>query len=97
MIAASSTAISTTWSTSMPEAFRASAWGIVRGKPSKRKPRRAVGRLDPLLHERDDDVVGDELAAVHDRLGREAPRRAGLDGRAQHVPGGDLRNRVTSA
>ena len=46
-----------------------------------------------------DDVVGDELALVHDRLGRAADLGAGLHGRAQHVagrkldepvPGGDL-------
>ena len=55
---------------------------------------RAIGGLDALLHEADDDLVGDELAAIHDLLGREPERRAGLDRGAQHVAGGDLRDAV---
>ena len=37
-ISSSSTCISTTWSISTPDSSNASAWGIVRGKPSNKKP-----------------------------------------------------------
>ena len=42
----------------------------------------------------DDDLVGDELAALHDRLGALADLGPGLDRRAQHVAGGELRYAV---
>src|SRR5690606_4176730 len=51
---------------------------------------RAIRRPQALLHERDDDLVRDELPRVHHLLRGGAERRAGLDGRAQHVAGGNL-------
>ena len=57
----------------------------------------AVGLGDALLDQADDDVVADQAAAVHHLLGRHAQRRAGLDGGAQHVAGGDLRDAVLLA
>ena len=75
----------------------ASACGMVRGKPSNRKPlaqsgwaRRSFTRL----------MIRSSLTSapdVHDGLGLQAERRAGLDGRAQHVAGGDLRDAVLLA
>src|SRR6185369_7972738 len=41
-----------------------------------------------------DDLVRDQLAAFHHGLRLEADRRAGLDGRAQHVAGGELPHAV---
>jgi hypothetical protein len=38
------------------------------------------------------DVVGNEVAGFHDRLGLEAERRAGSDGAAQQVAGGNVGN-----
>ena len=52
----------------------------------------AVGFLEAILDQADDDVVADQAAGIHDLLGFEAQRRAGLDGGAQHVAGGNLRN-----
>jgi hypothetical protein len=63
-------------------------------KAVEEKPAGAIGGEDALLHQPGDDVVGDEVAAVHHRLGREPERRAGLDGAAQHVARRDLRNAV---
>src|ERR671931_15883 len=57
----------------------------------------AVGLLQPLLHETDDDVVGHELPGVHHLLRREAKRRAGLHRGAQHVTGRNLRDAVLLA
>jgi hypothetical protein len=54
----------------------------------------AVGLGDALLDQADDDVVADQRAGVHHLLGGQAQRRAGLDGGAQHVAGGDLRDAV---
>ena len=53
-----------------------------------------VRLLDALGDDADHDVVGDELARLHDGLGLEADRRAGRDGRAQHVAGRELRDAV---
>ena len=57
----------------------------------------AVGLGDPLLDEAEDDVVADERARVHHLLGRQAERRSGLDGGAQHVAGRDLRDAEAAA
>src|SRR5690606_21246040 len=40
----------------------------------------------------DDQLVGDQAAAVHDALGLQAELGARLDRSTQHVAGGDLRN-----
>ena len=37
-----------------------------------------------------DDLVRDELARIHDRLGLKADRALGGDRRAKHVAGGEL-------
>ncbi|MCY1178554.1 hypothetical protein D9M73_189080 [compost metagenome] len=47
---------------------------------------------DAVLDQVDDQLVGNQLASVHDRLGFQAQRGAGLDSGAQHVASGDLRN-----
>ena len=72
----------------------ASAWASVRGKPSRMKPLRAVRLVDALGDDRDDDLVGDQLAGVHDGLGALADLGAGRDRGAQHVAGRELRNAV---
>src|SRR5205823_1849923 len=53
---------------------------------------RTVALLEALLDQTHDDVVGNELPRVHQLFRRGAERRAGLDRRAQHVSGGDLRD-----
>ena len=65
----SANAISTTHSIPMPASTTACACGIVRGKPSNRKPATAVGRRDAFGHETDHDVVRHEFAGIHDGLG----------------------------
>ena len=69
----------------------ASACGTVRGKPSSRKPPRRPA-AQALLDELDHELVGHQLALVH-----EAPRRwpSGVStaiARAQHVAGRDVRD-----
>ena len=58
------------------------------------KPFLASGCVDAVRDDRDDDVVGDELAPVHDVLDLQSDRRTGLDRGAQHVAGGELHNPV---
>ena len=67
------------------------------GKAVEQEAGGAIGLGDPLLDQADDDVVAHQRAGVHHLLGREAERRAGLDGGAQHVAGGDLRDAVALA
>src|SRR5579871_669268 len=55
----------------------------------------AIGLLQPLLHQADDDVVGHQAAGVHDGLGGDAEGRARLHRRAQHLAGRNLRNAET--
>ena len=43
---------------------------------------------DALGYDLDDNVVGNELAAIHDGLELQAQRVPGFDGGAQHVAGG---------
>ena len=50
----------------------------------------AVGLLDALGDDTDDDLVGHQLALLHDRLGLDADLGAGLHGRAQHLARGEL-------
>lgn len=54
----------------------------------------AIGLGQAIAHQADDQVVRDQAARVHDLLGFQAQRRAGLDGGAQHVTGGYLRDAV---
>ena len=73
-------------------ASSASACAGVRGKPSSTKPCFASGCASRSSHDPDHDLVGDELAAVHERLGLAPDRRPRLHRRAQHVAGRDLRD-----
>ena len=50
--------------------------------------------VDAIGDDRNDDVVRDEIAPVHDVLGLESDRRSGPDRGAQHVAGGELHNPV---
>ena len=52
----------------------------------------AVGLGDAFLDQVDDQVIADQTARFHHRLGLQAQWRAGLDSGAQHVAGRDLRN-----
>ena len=61
------------------------------------KPLLAVGLVDALGDDAVDDLVGNEVAAVHDLLGRKAHRGLGGDGRAQDVAGRELRNAVAAS
>ena len=58
---------------------------------------RAVGLLEPLLDQPDDDLVGHQRSRIHHLLGRDAERRARLDRGAQHVARGYLRDAVRLA
>ncbi len=48
--------------------------------------------IEPLGDDAVDDVVGDEITAIHHFLGGKAHRRLGRDGRAQDVAGRELRD-----
>ena len=52
----------------------------------------AVILSNALFHHADDDVVTHQAARVHNLFGFQAQRRAGFDGGAQHIAGGNLRN-----
>ncbi len=52
----------------------------------------AIGLIDSLGDDGIDDLVGDQIAGVHDSLGALADFRAGLNGGTQHVTRGKLRN-----
>ena len=58
------------------------------------KPLRAVGLLDTGGNHRDEDVVGDEAALVHDLLGTEADIAPGCDLGTEHVAGRNLGDAV---
>ena len=68
----------------------ASACAVLRGKPSRMKPFLTSGLLEPLGDDRDDDIVGNEFAAIHDRLGLAPDLAARRDRGAQHVAGREL-------
>ena len=53
-----------------------------------------VGLVDAVIDDADHDLVGDERAGLHHRLGLQPDRRLRLDGGAQHVAGRELRNAV---
>ena len=55
---------------------------------------RGVGLLEPLGHNRDDEIVADERAALQRVADERADARAVLDGFPQHVAGGDFRDAV---
>ena len=69
-----------------------SAWAMVRGKPSSRKPGLGVGLGQPVLDHGDGDLVGDEVTGVHVGLG--LPAQLGLPAHvgAEDVAGGDRRD-----
>jgi hypothetical protein len=46
----------------------------------------------PILQHAQQDVVGYQLAGIHDRLGLQSHRRARRNGGAQHVAGRDMRH-----
>ncbi|MFO1295029.1 MAG: hypothetical protein U1F25_00070 [Rubrivivax sp.] len=50
---------------------------------------------EPVADDAEDDLVDDQLPGVHGRLGPQAVLGTALHGRAQQVPGGDLRNPET--
>mmetsp|Transcript_36441 Transcript_36441/g.91076 ORF Transcript_36441/g.91076 Transcript_36441/m.91076 type:complete len:234 (+) Transcript_36441:337-1038(+) len=52
----------------------------------------AVGLRDALRHHPDNELVSDQPARIHHSLGLHADRRTRLDGGAQHVARGELRN-----
>ena len=49
---------------------------------------------DTLFHQRDDQLIGHQLASVHNVFRLLTELRAGFYRRAQHIAGGDLRNTV---
>ena len=71
----------------------ASACCSLRGKPSSRKPSRASPLADARADHADDHLVGHELAGVHVLLRLLAQFGALGHLRAQHVAGGDVRER----
>lgn len=54
----------------------------------------ALGHLHGVLDDVEDDLVGDELALVHDVLGLHAVGGLVLDGGAEHVAGGEVADAV---
>jgi hypothetical protein len=58
------------------------------------EPAGGVGTRQPFAKQGQDDLVRDQLARVHRRLGLEAERRLAGDGIAQQVAGGHLRDAV---
>ena len=52
----------------------------------------AIRLGDALFDQADDQLVGDQLAGIHDFFQLQAQGRAGLDRRTQHVTGGNLWN-----
>ena len=61
-------------------------------KPVEDESPLGVRPREPLARDADDDVVGDEPPGVHHLLGREAHRRARLDGVTQDVARRDARH-----
>ena len=54
----------------------------------------AIFLSDALFDQRDHQLIGHQLAGVHDLFRLLAQFTAGLHGCAQHITGGDLRNAV---
>ena len=61
-------------------------------KPIENKAVRCVRLCESLADDAEHDVVGDEIARVHDALGLLAEARAGGHGFAQHIAGRNLGN-----
>ncbi len=61
-------------------------------EPVEQKAILAVGLLDAFLDHADDDFIRHQAACVHELLGLQPQCRPRLDGSAQHVAGGNLRN-----
>ena len=80
-----------------PVAFAAHRVGLLDGarKAVEEIALGAIGLLHPLLDQRDHQLVGHQLAAIHVRLRLASELGAGADLGAQHVAGGDLRDAVT--
>ena len=55
----------------------------------------AVGLIDPVGNDLDDDLVRDEVAGIHDGLGALAHLAARLNGGTEHLPGGKLDQTAT--
>lgn len=53
----------------------------------------AIGLLDAIANDADDDVIGNEPAGLHDGGGLESDLGLGGDGGTEHVAGGELRDR----
>ena len=64
------------------------------GSRRGRSRRRASSSVEPLADQRDRQLVGDELAALEERLHPAAERRPGGDRGAEHVARGDVREAV---
>jgi hypothetical protein len=62
----------------------------VRGKAVEDHALRRVGRVEPVADHADHDVVGNQPAGLHHRIGLLADLGARGDRRAQHVAGGEL-------
>ena len=60
----------------------------------KQETVRAIGFLDAVLDQTNDDFIRHQTACVHDLLGSQTHLGACLDSGTQHVAGGDLRNAV---
>ena len=52
----------------------------------------AIGLGNAFFHQADDDVVTHQAALVHDFFGFQTQFRAGFNGGAQHIAGGNLRD-----
>ena len=70
----------------------ASAWAIVRGKPSSRKPFLASSSRTSAPPRFRSRSRRDEFAGIHHGLRLQTDRRAGLHRRAQHVARRDMRD-----
>jgi len=64
------------------------------GETVKQKAFFAVGLFDAFLHQADDHVVRHKPPRIHDGFGLFAELGSGLDGGAQHVARGNLRNLI---
>ena len=56
------------------------------------EPRSAIGLVEPFADHGDDQVVGHELAGLHDSLGLAAEHGSRAHRRAQHVAARNLRD-----
>ena len=66
---------------------------MVRGNPSEQEAGLSVGLRETFAHDADDDLVGDKCTGLHELLRRQPHLAACGDRGAQHVAGGDVRQR----